>query len=317
MAGDGTRSGPQINGSTSLPAGRPGVTVLDPTELRRLHWLVSGRDFERLQPRIEPGHYPLPRLRPMLCEKRGDVTLIRCGARANGGHRRTMTGVPAIGISRIRNPDLGGSVEPGYYRGVSNHPRSRTMPARKPTSKKKTPPDNVELASRAIERAIVKLVKLVGDENPGVVSRALTALDILGPAAIVGPLAGGLNKASSRHRKFLITALVQYDKEPCSRTLSAVCNVALNEGDRQVVALAKCALATLTSRRDASRSAACARGRSAHGDGVVIDCEVEPSRVIDITPSDHPDEPGSPLRGTTRLKSWHSSHRWPKGSGGQ
>ncbi len=185
------------------------------------------------------------------------------------------------------------------------------MPARKPTTEK-TPTDKVELALRAIERAVGQLVHLTGDEDREVVRRSIVALDVLGPRAILGPLADGLNRASSpEHRAILITSLVHYDKESSSRSTAALLKAARKEEDPQIAALIQRAMIILTGRDVASQFAAWAPAKTGEADGLAIECGVEPSRSIDVTPSDHPDESPGWSGGTTRLEARPSRRRSP------
>src|SRR4051794_38005110 len=78
------------------------------------------------------------------------------------------------------------------------------------TRRKQPPLDQVDRAIVAVERAVGRLVAMLGDDDPAVLERAALALEQIGPFA-VGPLASGLKTAaSSRHRVVIIGALLTF-----------------------------------------------------------------------------------------------------------
>jgi hypothetical protein len=72
----------------------------------------------------------------------------------------------------------------------------------------RAPKDEVDLATAALRRAVGRLIRLLGHDDPRVVTRAALALHELGPYA-AGPLAAALPRAGSRRAKVMIIAALR------------------------------------------------------------------------------------------------------------
>ena len=71
-------------------------------------------------------------------------------------------------------------------------------------------PDETERALVAVRKAVGRLVRLLGDEDPVVIEKAALALGEIGPY-VVGPLASALPRSPSpRHRLAILGALVTF-----------------------------------------------------------------------------------------------------------
>ena len=71
-------------------------------------------------------------------------------------------------------------------------------------------PDETEQALVAVKKAVGRLVRLLGDEDPAVIEKAAFALAEIGPF-VVGPLALALPRSPSpRHRLAILGALVTF-----------------------------------------------------------------------------------------------------------
>ena len=124
----------------------------------------------------------------------------------------------------------------------------------------KTPPDEVDKAVAAARKAVGRLAKLLGDEDPTVLLKAASALAEIGPFA-VGPLAAALPRASSpRHRLAIMGALLSFGDQAYVQVAAALTAAIKREKDPFVRAKAGAALAHLIASRIAVDLAAGASG---------------------------------------------------------
>ena len=78
------------------------------------------------------------------------------------------------------------------------------------TNAAKSKPDETERALVAVKKAVGRLVRLLGDEDPVVIEKAALALAGIGPF-VVGPLASALPRSPSpRHRMAILGALATF-----------------------------------------------------------------------------------------------------------
>src|SRR3954449_247645 len=113
------------------------------------------------------------------------------------------------------------------------------------TRRKQPQLDQVDRAIVAVERAVGRLVSLLGDDDPAVLERAALALAEIGPFA-VGPLAAALPKAaSSRHRAIIIGALLTFGRQAKVPVMNALIGTLKREPDPHVKAAARVALEAL------------------------------------------------------------------------
>jgi len=106
--------------------------------------------------------------------------------------------------------------------------------------------DEVERAAEAVQRGIDRLVALLGDDDRAVIDRAAVALGGLGAAAIVGPLAAALTRASSpRHRAAIMGALLAIGTMERAAVTRALTDAVGREPDPHVRARASAALTSL------------------------------------------------------------------------
>jgi hypothetical protein len=113
-------------------------------------------------------------------------------------------------------------------------------------SETKAQKDEVDRATAALRRAVGRLIRLLGHDDPRVVARAALALHELGPSA-AGPLAAALPRAGSRRAKVMIIAALQ-EAGPAARAAAtaAMWLVMKREKDPGVRAAAHLALQRLT-----------------------------------------------------------------------
>ena len=122
------------------------------------------------------------------------------------------------------------------------------------TRRKKPQLDQVDRAIVAVERAIGRLVALLGDDDPAVMERAALTLAEIGPFA-VGPLAAALPRAaSSRHRAIIIGALLTFGRQAKVPVMDALIGELKRESDPHVKVAAQ-----------GRRSTSCSRGALLHG----------------------------------------------------
>jgi HEAT repeat protein len=106
--------------------------------------------------------------------------------------------------------------------------------------------DEVGRAVAAARRAIGRMVALMGDEDPAVVRAASQALAELSAAAVVGPLAEALPRASSpRHRVAIIGALLTFGPEARAAVNRALVAALKRERNPHVRAAAQMAFGRL------------------------------------------------------------------------
>ena len=103
--------------------------------------------------------------------------------------------------------------------------------------------DDVKKAEPTIRRGINRLIALLGDCNRSVLAEASLALDNLGTAAVVGPLAAALARAKSPgHRLAIVGMLVPYAVERNAEVAGALARAVQRERDPQVSATIRAAL---------------------------------------------------------------------------
>ena len=103
--------------------------------------------------------------------------------------------------------------------------------------------DEVDRATEAVGRGIGRLVALLGSEDRAVIEKAALALDGLGAAAAVGPLADALPRARSpRHRMVIIAALHSCGAADRAAVSRALTEAIQRERDPRVQAVARAAL---------------------------------------------------------------------------
>src|SRR3954467_3726912 len=102
------------------------------------------------------------------------------------------------------------------------------------TRRKQPQLDQVDRAIVAVERAVGRLVALLGDDDPAVMERAALTLAEIGPFA-VGPLAAALPRAaSSRHRVVIIGALLTFGRQAKVPVMDALIGTLKREPDPHV-----------------------------------------------------------------------------------
>ena len=106
-------------------------------------------------------------------------------------------------------------------------------------------PDEVDRAVLAARKAVGRLVKLLSEDDPGLVQRALHALGELGPFS-VGPLAAALPRAASpRQGLIIVRVLMHFSGQARPEVVRALTAAARREKAPDVLAEAQASLSHL------------------------------------------------------------------------
>ncbi len=100
----------------------------------------------------------------------------------------------------------------------------------------KPPQDEVDRAALGMDRAIHRLIALLGSQDRATINRAALALDALGARAIVGPLGSALPRAKqSIHRLAILGMLRSYVEVEQGQVAAALARIVQRERDPQVM----------------------------------------------------------------------------------